>query len=303
MKKIIVNNENYNQRLDKFLFKFFNDAPKSFIYKMIRKKNIKLNGVIANANKILNAGDEIFLYMSDETINRFQKTVVKIKSDRPLKILYENKNILLCEKPVGLLSQPKNKHDCDTLLNRLYNLYGENIAVCNRLDRNTSGIIICGKNFLAIQKMNKIIAAHLLDKYYLTIVKGKITKSGNLENYITKDTSANTSNINENGEGKKIITQYQPIKFTNDFTLLEIKLITGRSHQIRTHLKSINHPIIGDIKYGDTNTNLFFKNKFNLQHQLLHAYKIKFKTGKLSGKEIECPLPKIFSDINEFIFG
>jgi pseudouridine synthase, RluA family len=302
MKKIKVNVEDSNQRLDKFLLKFFNGASKSFIYKMLRKKNIKLNNIKSVGNEILKANDEIFIYMSDETINKFQKEVRKIKSNRPIKILYEDKNILICEKSAGILSQPAQKFDNDTLLNRLYSLYTNKINICNRLDRNTSGIIICGKNFLALQKINNLLANHLIDKYYLTIVKGKIDKAGHIENYIVKDEVLNKSQINKNGIGKKIITQYKPIAFTNDFTLLEIKLITGKSHQIRAHLQSIKHPIIGDTKYGDKDTNLFFKNKFNLHHQLLHAYKIKFNDNEFANKEIICPPPKIFSDIKNFLF-
>lgn len=297
MKKLIVERENSNQRLDKFLMKFLNAATKSFIYKMLRKKNIKLNDKAANGNEILNPNDQISLYLSDETINKFQKKICKIKSTKPLKILYENQNILICEKPAGILSQPQNKFDNDTLLNRLYNLYGDNIWICNRLDRNTSGLIICAKNFLALQKMNSDIAQNLLGKYYLTIVKGKINKLGQIESYITKNNLTNKSEINQNGIGKKILTQYKPIEYTDKFTLLEIKLITGKSHQIRAHLQSINHPIIGDTKYGDPKTNLFFKQKFNLRYQLLHAYKIKF-----NGLEVNCPPPSMFLDIKNFLF-
>ena len=294
MKKIIIDKKNSNQRLDKFLLKFFNNASKSFVYKMIRKKNIKLNDNKAFGNEILKTGDEIFVYMSDETIYKFQKPIVKIKSDKPLKILYEDENILICEKPVDILSQPQSKFDNDTILNRLYKLRGNSVSICNRLDRNTSGIIICGKNFLALQQINNLIANHFIEKYYLTIVVGKIAESGHIEGFITKNTLKNKSCINKNGIGKEIITEYRPIKFTNDFTLLEIKLITGKSHQIRVHMANINHPLLGDDVYGKSDK------IFGLKGQALHARLLGFIHPTTKNYiEFKNEPPKYFIDLIE----
>lgn len=303
MKKIIVDEKNFNQRLDKFLFKILNTAPKNFVYKMLRKKNILLNNLKAGGNEILKQGDEICLYLSDDTIKKFSCQKIKIKSKYKINILFENEDILICDKPAGILSQPDSKSTNDSVLNRLYNIRGENVFICNRLDRNTSGIIVCAKNFIAVQTLNNLIKNKLVQKYYLTIVKGKITRPNTLINFMQKDKTKNKIYINNNQIGEKIILKYKPLAFNNNFSLLEIKLITGKSHQIRAQLKNINHPIIGDKKYGDNQINIFFKNKFSLNHQLLHAYKINFLPNKFINKTIISQPPKLFLTIKKFLFG
>ena len=302
MKKIIVDEKNFNQRLDKFLFKVLNTAPKNFVYKMLRKKNILLNDLKASGNEILKQGDEIYLYLSDDTIKKFSCQREKIKSKHKINILFENEDVLICDKPAGILSQPDNKLTDDSVLNRLYNMRGENIFICNRLDRNTSGIIICAKNFIATQTLNNLIKNKSVEKYYLTIVKGKITHPNTLINFMQKDTTKNKIQINNNQIGEKIILKYKPLAFNDSFSLLEIKLITGKSHQIRAQLKNINHPIIGDKKYGDSQINLFFKNKFGLQYQLLHAYKINFLANQFINQKIISQPPKLFLTIKKFLF-
>lgn len=306
MKTLLIDFKDSNQRLDKFLLKFFNRAPKSFVYKMLRKKNIKLNEAKASGSEILRPGDKIYLYLSEDTINEFKCEVSKPVSCAPVDVLSENEDVLVCVKPVGVLSQPSSKFDTDTLLNRLYNIYGQDICICNRLDRNTSGIVICGKNFFATQQVNKLISSRQINKFYLTLVKGKVTQSGVLRGFIEKDGQENKSQTGISG--KKVITQYRPLKFNDKFSLLEVKLITGRSHQIRVHLSSIGHPVIGDKKYGDARTNLFFEQKFGLQHQILHAYKINICSEPNNifanmPQEITCNVPKAFADIEKFCFG
>lgn len=303
LKKIIIDKKIFNQRLDKFLFKFLNAAPKNFIYKMIRKKNILLNSSKATGSEVLKINDEIYLYLSDDTIQKFRKPKIKIKSKHKVKILFENEDILICDKPAGVLSQPNKKTTNDSLLNRLYNMYNEKTCICNRLDRNTSGIVLCAKNFIGAQNLNNLIKNHLVDKYYLTIVKGKITTSGTLENFTSKDKFKNKTKINPTQVGTKIITKYKPLISNDNFSLLEIKLITGKSHQIRLQLSNINHPIIGDQKYGDIKTNLFFKNKFGLNYQLLHAHKIEFQNNPFINQKIISEPPKIFLSIKKFLFG
>ena len=303
MKKIIVDEKNFNQRLDKFLFKILNMAPKNFVYKMLRKKNILLNNLKAGGNEILKQGDEIYLYLSDDTIKKFSCQKIKIKSEHKINILLENEDVLICDKLAGILSQPDNKLTNDSVLNRLYNMSGENIFICNRLDRNTSGIIICAKNFIATQTLNNLIKNKLVEKYYLTIVKGKITHPNTLINFMQKDKTKNKIHINNNQIGEKIVLKYKPLAFNNNFSFLEIKLITGKSHQIRAQLKNINHPIVGDKKYGDNQINIFFKNKFSLDHQLLHAYKINFLPNKFINQTIISQPPKLFLTIKKFLFN
>lgn len=319
MKQIIINSSEENQRLDKFLLKYFNKSTKSFIYKMLRKKNIKYNDNKAQGNEILKDGDCIQIYLSDETVNKFKQLPAIIKVKKEFDIVYEDKNILICNKPVGLLSQKDTKENYNCIVDQIiYYLYekGEydynqpfKPAICNRLDRNTSGIIIAGKNLMTLQSINKAIANNQISKFYKTIVCGNITQAGTLEDYYIKDTNKNKaiiSSVKENNTSK-VITKYKPIKNSKDYTLLEIELVTGKSHQIRSHLKSINHPIIGDVKYGQPQINKIFKSQYRLNYQLLHAYKITF--SKLSGdldylsfKSFEAPIPKIFSDIERDLF-
>lgn len=319
MKQVIISSSEKNQRLDKFLLKYFNKSSKSFIYKMLRKKNIKYNNNKAQGNEILKDGDCIQIYLSDETINKFKQlpTIVKVKKE--FDIIYEDKNILICNKPIGLLSQKDTKENYDCIVDQIiYYLYEEGEynynqpfkpAICNRLDRNTSGIIIAGKNLMTLQSINKAIANNQIGKFYKTIVCGNIMQAKTLEDYYSKDTHKNQAIISsvKQDNTSKVITKYKPLKNSKDYTLLEIELVTGKSHQIRSHLKSINHPIIGDTKYGQPQINQTFKAQYKLNCQLLHAYKITF--SKLSGdlnylsfKSFEAQCPKIFSQIEKDLF-
>jgi len=320
MRELKITQKDENQRLDKFLMKYLNKAPKSFVYKMLRKKNIKYNGKKAQGNEMLLCGDIINLYFSEDTINEFKeiKQVENIK--RTFEIIYEDENILICNKPAGLLVQRDNAQDSNTLVDQIisylyqkqeYNPYEENSftpAVCNRLDRNTSGIVAAGKNLMALQQINKAIHDDKVEKYYKTIVNGKISKSGTIENYHVKEEFNKVSILDkETKNSKKIITKYRPLKTSEKYTLLEIQLITGKTHQIRAHLQSINHSIIGDGKYGDKKANEYFAKEYKLKNQLLHAYKLvwKQKDGELSylyGKEFTANSPKLFEDIERKLF-
>lgn len=319
MKEITIDCENENQRLDKFLLKYFNKANKSFIYKMLRKKNIKYNNNKACGNEILKAQDTIQIYFCDETINNFRQTKEVDIVKKTFDIIYEDKNILICNKPAGLLVQRENSYDTNTLVDQVvYYLYqkgeytqqnGFKPAICNRLDRNTSGIVIAGKNLMSLQAINKCIHDNNVQKFYKAIVKGDLTDAGFIQNYQIKDRALNKVKVLDTQieNSKKAITKYKPIKSNGEFTLVEIELITGRTHQIRSHLANIGYPIIGDLKYGDLNISNFFNRKYKLEYQFLYAYKIIFKDVEdklsyLNNQIFEATPSKLFKSIQYDLF-
>lgn len=315
MKEIIISSLEENQRIDKFLLRYMNNASKGFIYKMFRKKNIELNGRKVIGNEILKKDDVIKMFLSGSTIDKFMLPFVIKNNNGEVSVIYEDENILICNKPVGVLSHSQVKEDEDTMIDRIIsylNKKGEIVvnkestfkpAICNRLDRNTSGIILCGKNLPAVQHLNDIFKNNKVEKYYKTIVKGNIHKKGVIETYYTKDFKNNKASVfnkkKDSGRYKRVKTEYYPIKVNKEYTLLEIKLITGKSHQIRVHLQSINHEVVGDTKYGDIPINNYLKSKIGLKHQLLHSDRVIFKdeTGflnYLNNKHFIAPLPNIF---------
>ena len=327
MKEIIITDKEAGQRFDKYLGKYLEKAGKSFVYKMLRKKNITLNGKKAEGSERLNEGDVIKLFLADETIEKFttgvEEAVVQpvLEADtEELNIIYEDDKVMIINKPAGMLSQKARPEDItlvEHIIAYLLNsgsltteqMKGFRPGICNRLDRNTSGIIVAGKSLEGLQVMGELFKDRTLDKYYYCIVKGVVEKKEQIEGYLYKNHSHNKVTISkEPQEGSEYIkTQYEPIKRTNEYTLLRVKLITGKSHQIRAHLHSIGHPIIGDGKYGDVRVNKFFKKNYKLKHQLLHAAELHFPILKegfegLSGKVIKAPVPDYFEAIIEGIF-
>lgn len=321
MKQIFVNENQTGQRLDKLLLKILNKAPKSFIYKMLRKKNIVLNGKKAEGSEIVQIKDEIKLYLSDETIDKFTIWADAAIVEYNLDIIYEDKNILIINKPIGMLSQKSRDTDISMVEYVMsYMLSTKQITkeelqsfrpgICNRLDRNTSGLLIAGKTLMGLQEMARLLRERKLDKYYLCIVNGKLSDTNIIKGYLVKDNHNNKVSISskETNRHEYIETKYQPLGYSDDFTLLQVKLITGRSHQIRAHLASIGHPIIGDSKYGDNKTNIYFKQKYNLKHQLLHSYHYVFPQllgplSNISGCEYKAEAPEIFSVIIKELFN
>ena len=333
MKEIIITKDNAGGRLDKILAKYIDKAPKSFVYKMLRKKNIVLNDKKAVGNEIVQAGDSIKLYLADDTIAKFQRhpegsPVNNTDSDKILEsfdkeaflqdhVLYEDEQIIVLNKQAGLLSQKSKPGDVslnDLMVSYLQSTQKEQTeelirftpGISNRLDRNTSGLVIAGKTLYASRELNRAIKERSLKKKYLCIVKGNVTKGDMLDGYLVKDEKNNQVTVlSDPGNGKKenrIITAYEPIRKLGDATLLEVDLITGKSHQIRAHLASIGHPIIGDSKYGEKEINTEYRKKFGTKRQLLHAYKIIFQLMEgalayLNGQHVEAPLPEDFSVI------
>ena len=319
MKERIIRENEAGQRFDKFLKKYLSEAPGSFIYKMLRKKNIVLNGKKATGNEKLNAGDSVKLFFSDETLEKFtasdksMEQPVASKSKVNLDVVFENNHILLINKPSGMLSQKAQagdvsvvEHVTDYLL-QTEQLTNEDLrtfhpAVCNRLDRNTSGLITAGKSLAGLQIMSELFKDRTLKKFYLCIVKGKITKKSYVKGYLIKDEKTNKVTVFKESVTKEALpieTEYIPIAWNKEMTLLKVHLVTGRTHQIRAHLASLSHPLLGDYKYGDRNWNAPYKKKYQIEDQMLHAYELQLPSMKapledLSGMCFQAKVPSLF---------
>ena len=321
MKQFQVQQNEAGQRLDKLLVKLLNKAPKSFIYKMLRKKNITLNGKKADGSEKLEVMDEIKLFLSEDTYALFSEEIQTTSVDYNLEIIYEDMHILIVNKPLGILSQKAEKDDVSIVEHIISYMLSTNQltkeqlisfkpAVCNRLDRNTGGILIAGKSLLGLQEMARLLKDRTLGKYYLCIVKGKVEKKERIEGYLIKDEKKNQVTVHptESENSEYICTEYEPVAYAeHKYTLLKVKLITGKSHQIRAHLASIGHPIIGDYKYGDQKTNHFFKTNYELSSQLLHSYQMDFpeldgELAYLSGMSFTAGLPEQFLKIMKALF-
>ena len=318
MKEIIITKNDSGQRADKFLMKYFSRAPKGFVYKMLRKKRIKLNGARAEGAEMLAEGDSIQMYLSEETMEGFmeERTIKKASSD--IEVVYEDENIIAVNKPAGVLSHAEKAGDSDTLIDRILKFLNEKgeydpkkemsfvPALCNRLDRNTSGIVIAGKNAEALRQINEAVKLKDIKKYYKTLVCGRMDKGGKLESLYEKDSKANKARVGGN-EGKRITTIYRPLKTNGRYTLAEVELITGKSHQIRVHMASAGFPIIGDIKYGNAAENEYFRKKAKVKRQMLHAWRmslggLKGELEYLNGKTIEADVPEDFKRAEDVIF-
>ena len=291
MKKIVVLKNDEGQRLDKFLQKSFETLPKSMMFKQIRKKNIKVNKKRCSPEQIICEGDIIELYINDDMLREKQAHYDFLKAPKELNIIYEDENIILLNKKSGELCHPSKGEYVNTLISSLKRyLYekgewdpkNENSfspALANRIDRNTSGIVIGAKNYEALKFLNEKIKNREIKKYYLTIAEGKFDeKSGVLEGYLTKNESKNMVFVSKDKKegSKRIVTKYNVLDFAKGYSLVEIELITGRTHQIRAHLASIGHPILNDGKYSS---------KHGRYSQELCSYKLKFDFKECAGFE------------------
>lgn len=325
MQKITVSKNEAGQRADKLLGKYFSEAPKSFLYKMMRKKNITLNKKKMTGSEKLEIEDEIYLFLSDETIEKFTASTRVLKRAEKYKteldVIYEDDDVLFLNKPYGVLSQKSRPSDVSMVeyltayLLEKGSITEEGLkyfrpSVCNRLDRNTSGIITAGKSLKGLQVLSGMLKERSVKKYYRTIVIGTITKSVYVKGYLKKDEKTNKVEIRQKEfeNSVPIETEYFPIASNGKETLLEVHLITGRTHQIRAHLASKGHPIIGDVKYGNRRINEAYKNEFHLNHQLLHAYRMEFPDNvkelpALSGLILTARPPRMFEQISESCFG
>ena len=308
MRQIEIHSNEAGQRLDKFLGKYLNKAPKSFLYKMLRKKNITRNGKKADGAELLATGDQIRFFLADDTIEKFREEVPEIRAGGMLDIIYEDADILVINKPVGMLSQKAKEGDVSLVEEVMaYTLASGRLtdeqlrtykpAVCNRLDRNTSGIVIAGVSLYGLQHMSALLRERGLDKYYWCLVCGEVKESALIRGYLKKDEASNKVEVlrSEREGADPIETEYHPLKTNGRVTLLSVKLITGKSHQIRAHLASIGHPVVGDYKYGTETVNRRFCSKYVVRIQMLHA-----RTVKVPGyPEWTAPLPELFARVLE----
>ena len=375
MYQVRITGKEAGQRLDKYLHRILPKAESGFIYKMLRKKNITLNDKKAGGGEKIAEGDSVTIYFSDETLKKFMgrkicaglertvhgnnvdegqavKTADYMKAYdkmQDIRILYENDHILLADKPAGILSQKAEPTDIslnEWLVGYLLQsgaVTEEELAVlkpsvCNRLDRNTSGIVLCSKTLKGAQLLGELLKMRTLRKYYRLYVKGIVGEEQLIEGYLIKDEklnkvsvepinvkdSADSANLKEETDKNRrrayrnsnemksleqirssyIKTGYRPVKTEQDKTLLEVELFTGKTHQIRAHLASIGHPLLGDYKYGDKTWNDEYRKKYQVKSQLLHAYKVIFPQldepfGDLSGRVFVAELPEIFCKVSD----
>ncbi len=310
MKILEIGKNDAGQRLDKFLSKAVKAMPPSLMYKSIRTKKIKVNRKRAEIGQVLNEGDTVQLFLPDELFDGENKEDIRLLHITPaFSLVYEDENIILCDKPAGLTVHSDDKNDTNTLITQIqaylykkgeYDPREEQSfapALCNRIDRNTAGIVIAAKNAAALRCMNEMIRDRRITKKYLCAVHGYMEKPhGVLTGYIIKDSAENKVTVyNKKVKGSKDIkTGYRVIAEKNGDSLLEVELFTGRTHQIRAHLASVGHPLVGDGKYGINKDD----RKEGIKFQALYSYYLRFEgqgiLSYLDGREFSVPKEKIW---------
>jgi len=275
MRVIKVTENEMDQRLDRFLTKYLNNTTKTNIFKLIRKKRIKVNGKRVEEKYFLKLDDEIQIHLHDNAIEELMKPLIQYSAeDVDLEVVYEDDDILIVNKPIGLLTHPDSNEYKNTLSSKVQ-VYLKHLstrtfkpASIQRLDKNTSGLVIFGKTYSALKEYNALMRERKIGKFYLAVVSGKPKLEGEIKGYLVKDEQSNKVRISSKSsdESKFVHTKYKVISSTGTYSLLEVELLTGRTHQIRSSLAYAGFPIVGDVKYGGE--------RLKGQNQLLHAYKV-----------------------------
>ncbi len=325
MKKLVISGGEAGGRLDRYLKARFPGAPQGFLYKMLRKKNITLNGRKADPSAILSAGDEICLYLSDETAEKFHITETAADSPKAVEerqapplsgfctIVYEDGQILLADKKPGVLSQQARAGEYtlnEALLDyvrrcKAASYEGFSPSVMNRLDRNTSGLVTFAKTPACARALSALFRTREAGKYYLAAVHGTVPGPASFSAWLIKDEANNTvriSNVPVSG-GDRIETSFEPLASCDGRTLLKVRLLTGKTHQIRAHLSFLGYPVIGDPKYGDRAADRRLLSLYKIRSQLLHSYELCFPEqcaeplSHLSGKVFRTAVPPVFQKL------
>ena len=297
MKEFVINKNDAGQRMDKFLTKAVPALPKNLMYKYLRLKRIKLNGKRCEISTRINEGDHVQLYINDEFFPEKRDAAHRfLNAPTDISIVYEDENILLCDKPCGLVVHEDEGGEADTLIDRiLHYLYSKGEfdpeselsftpALCNRIDRNTSGIVICAKNAESLRVLNQKVRDRELEKTYLCVTVGiPEKKSAELKAYHRRNEQTKTVKVADKPfDGcRTMITKYKVIAENRQsgLALLEVDLVTGRTHQIRAHLAHIGYPLLGDGKYGINRVN----RQFGVKTQALSAHRLTFRFTTDSG--------------------
>ncbi len=327
---ITITENEAGQRLDRYLKKSLKNAPLSYIYKLLRT-GVKRNGKRAKEDAMLEPGDVLALYISEEEFASYAKKPAAHTAKRQFRVAYEDDRVIVVEKPLGLLTHGTKEEKKDTLANQVTDYLIEtgsyvparNVTYTpspvNRLDRNTTGLVVFAKDYPAARALTKMIREKgYVRKYYLTLVSGALTKELRLTGRMEKDERTNTVRVlaETDEEGKESETVARPLERYDatfsvngktkrqTFTLVEVELVTGRTHQIRAHLAAAGYPVVGDEKYGDRYANRDIQRTYGLSTQFLHAYRLAFDAAEppvedLAGKEIRSDLPPFLARVKE----